>query len=149
MMNYMQYTKGLFIIGKLTEFDDGETIAYFLTPEGQALVRDTFVEHAKRAHEADLKDGGDSDTSQDGVAAFDRLNDLVQFKLKKTVEAVVEEVEVEQQTKAQALAEKRDQVHVAGTTAEIAATLGVSKSEVRKMKREGTLDTALTQKAQS
>ena len=145
-MDYTRYTKGLYIIGKLTEFNDGETIAFFLTPEGQALVRDTFIEHAKRAREADLKDGGNSDTSQDGVAAFDRLNDLVKFKMEKIVEAVEEEVEVVHQSRAQSLAEKRDQVHAAGTIAEIAAKPAASKSEVRKMKREGKLDAVLAEK---
>ena len=142
-MDYTRYTKGLYIIGKLTEFNDGETIAYFLTPEGQALVRETFMEHAKRARADDLKDGGDSDTSQDGEAAFARLNDLIQFKMKRVVEAVEEEVEEVRLTKVQELNQQRNQPHAAGTVAEIAAKLGVSKSEVRRMKREGTLDAKL------
>jgi AraC-like DNA-binding protein len=142
-MDYTRYMKGLYIIGKLTEFNDGETIAFFLTPEGQSLVRDTFMEHAKRATENDRKDGGSSDTAHDGEAAFERLNDLVQFKLKKVVEAVEVEVEEVRLTKVQELNQQRNKPHAAGTITEIAMKLGVSKSEVRKMKRDGTLDTAL------
>jgi len=142
-MDYTRYTKGLYTIGKLTEFNDGETIAFFLTPEGQSLVRDTFIEHAKRATDDDRKDGGSSDTAHDGEAAFERLNDLVRFKMEKVVEAVEEEVEEVRLTKVQELNQQRNQPHAAGTVAEIAAKLGVSKSEVRRMKREGTLDAKL------
>jgi hypothetical protein len=141
-MDYVQYTKGLYIIGKLTEFNDGETIAYFLLPEGQALVRETFIEHAKRAAEGD-KDGGGVDTTYDGEQAFERLNDLVKFKMKKVVEAAVEEIEEEKLTTVQQLNQQRNQPHAAGTISEIATKLGLSKGEVRKMKREGTLEDAL------
>ena len=144
-MDFTRYTKGLYILGKLTEFNDPETMEFFQTEEGQALIRETFIEHAKRAAEGD-KDGGGVDTTYDGEQAFERLNDLVQFKMKKLVEVVEEEVEDTHQSRAQALNERRDQVHAAGTTAEIAAKLGVSKSEVRKMKREGTLDSTLEEK---
>jgi hypothetical protein len=144
-MDFPRYTKGLYTIGKLTEFNDGETIGFFLTPEGQALVRETFIEHAKRAKEDDT-DGSGSDTTYDGEAAFARLNDLVQFKMRKIVEAVEEEVEEIHNTRAKERIQKRDQVHAAGTIAEIAAKFGLSKSEVRKMKREGTLDAALAEK---
>jgi hypothetical protein len=143
-MDYTRYTKGLYTIGKLTEFNDGETIAFFLTPEGQSLVRDTFVEHAKRAKEGD-NDGGGVDTTYDGEQAFQRLSDLVQFKMKKAVEVVVEEAEEEHKSQVQQINERRNSVHAAGTVAEIAAKYGLSKSEVRKMKREGTLDAALAQ----
>ena len=143
MMDYERYTKGLYTIGQLTEFNDGATIAFFLTPEGQSLVRETFIEHAKRATEDDRKDGGSSDTAHDGEAAFERLNDLVQFKMKKVIETVEEEVEVEKLTKVQELNQQRNQPHAAGTVAEIAVKLGVSKKAVRAMKREGTLDAAL------
>jgi AraC-like DNA-binding protein len=132
----------LYIIGKLTEFNDGETIAFFLSPKGQELVRDTFIEHAKRAAEGD-KDGGGVDTTYDGEQAFERLNDLVKFKMKKVVEAAVEEIEEEKLTTVQQLNQQRNQPHAAGTISEIAAKLGLSKSEVRKMKRDGTLDAAL------
>jgi hypothetical protein len=144
-MDYTRYTKGLYIIGKLTEFNDGETIGFFLTPEGQSLVRDTFVEHAKRAREGD-EDGGGVDTTYDGEQAFERLNDLVQFKMKKVVADAVVEIEEIKLTKVQELNQQRNQQHAAGTIAEIAAKLGVSKSEARKMKREGTLDAALEAK---
>ena len=141
-MDYVQYTKGLYIIGKLTEFNDGETIAYFLLPEGQALVRETFIEHAKRAAEGD-KDGGGVDTTYDGEQAFERLNDLVKFKMKKVIAAAVEEIEEEKLTTVQQLNQQRNQPHAAGTISEIATKLGLSKGEVRKMKREGTLEAAL------
>lgn len=141
-MDFTQYTKGLYIIGKLTEFNDGETIAYFLSPEGQELIRETFIEHAKRAAEGD-KDGGGVDTTYDGEQAFERLNDLVQFKMKKVVEAVVEEVEEEKLTKVQELNQNRNQPHAAGTTAEIATILGISKSQVRRLKSQGALDAEL------
>lgn len=145
MMDFTRYTKGLYIIGKLTEFNDGETIAFFHSPKGQELILETFIEHAKRAAEGD-KDGGGVDTTYDGEQAFERLNDLVKFKMKKLVETVVEEVEAEKLTKVQELNQQRNQPHAAGTVAEIAAKYGLSKSEVRKMKREGTLDAALAQK---
>ena len=141
-MDYTRYTRGLYIIGKLTEFNDGETIAFFLSPEGQSLIRETFIEHAKRAAEGD-KDGGGVDTTYNGEQAFERLNDLVQFKMKKVIETVEEEVEVEKLTKVQELNQQRNQPHAAGTVAEIAVKLGVSKKAVRAMKREGTLDAAL------
>ena len=141
-MDYTRYTKGLYIIGKLTEFDDGETIAYFLSPEGQTLIRETFVEHAKRAREGD-KDGGGVDTTYDGEQAFERLNDLVRFKMKKVIETVEEEVEEVRLTKVQELNQQRNQPHSAGTVTELATKLGVSKKAVRAMKRDGTLDAAL------
>lgn len=144
-MDYTRYTRGLYTIGKLTEFNDGETIAFFLSPEGQELIRETFIEHAKRASDGD-KDGGGVDTTYDGEQAFQRLNDLVQFKMKKVVETLVEEIEEEKLTTVQKLQKQRNQPHAAGTVAEIAAKYGLSKSEVRRMKREGTLDAALAQK---
>lgn len=141
-MDFTRYTKGLYTIGKLTEFNDGETIAFFLSPEGQDLVRETFIEHAKRAAEGD-KDGGGVDTTYDGEQAFARLNDMVQFKMKKVVESVVEEIEEEKLTKVQELNQQRNQQHASGTTAEIATKLGVSKSQVRRLKSQGALDAAL------
>lgn len=141
-MDYERYTKGLYIIGKLTEFNDGETVAEFLLPEGQALVRETFIEHAKRASDADQGDD-EVTTTYDGEEAFNRLNDLVKYRLQQEVDALAEQVEEAHVADQKTATDLRNQPHASGTTAELATKLGVSKSEVRRMKRDGTLDAAL------
>lgn len=134
---------GLSIIADCMDFRNMNRVVSVLGGSHDAVLLHAFYHSAHRT------------VAQDNPQETDpaALNGLKNFKdfLRDAVQAVLREAERQDQLERQATKKKvlqelaeSNRPHVMGTVAEIATKYGVSKSEVRRRKADGTLDELLT-----